>query len=951
MKPVPLEISISGSTTTSGKGKGAPLWLDGLGLGNFVAIDLETTGLTPGPNEIIEIGAIRFVDGRPSERFERFVNPGKSLPSFIVQLTGITDHDVEDAPTFSDLHDELLAFIGSDPIVGQSINFDLSFLSAAGGNEFRFPGRVVLDTGELARIFWAEFPRFSLGNLCQRFGVELATAHRAGDDAQATGELLVEMIRNLPERVWADLTSQIAALCGAAHHRGEVFFERLRLLAADIPLPDFAPDDDERELLSEIKLDCLAEGGEFEASVEQFSPRRQQLDMAELTQQAFDENRVLLIEAPTGTGKSLGYLVPSLEWALREGEDDEQRQVVISSHTRSLQEQLLNQEIAAIGNAHSSRVPAAVLKGRDNYLCKRRLRSALTDLDGRLSDGDRMRLLPLLRWSYQTKRGDIGEIGGFRAETEPVLWSIVCSDTLGCAGARCGAHRGDFYRQALDQAKSARLLLVNHALLATDFGRFIGGSADTKRLVIDEAHQFERAVVSAYTAVFSARAIRNVVSLLTDERAPRGLLMKLAREVGDDDYSAELALLDTAGKTTIQRARLAFQEAAAEVGGLAGEESKLRLRPNSSLHRLLETALVPVVEELDDYAIRLDKLSQLLAKEDGLQKDTKDRIAELRSAVLNLSELVETGKRVVSADDSGHVYWLEVNQARQAATASLFAAPISIAETLRHDLWERVEGAVMTSATLAHEGAFEVTQSALGLESHGSDRVQSKILDSPFDLETQMRCYCPTYLPPPRESDAHLTQVSGLLTFLLTEVQRSCLVLCTSHASSEALYRRLQPVARRAKRPLFQQTGGRDTHEIVRAFRESGNGMLIGSSALWEGIDLVGDALEVLMVVKLPFDVPTDPWVEARGEMLQLQKQDPFSTFSVPSCVIRLRQGLGRLIRHTGDRGVAIIADSRLTNTRYGRNMQAALPVRLRSVSSPDDLLNDIHSFFGIPHV
>ncbi len=916
-----------------------------LGLGQFVAIDLETTGITAGVDEIIEVGVVRFVDGVPSASFERFVNPGRYLSPFIVGMTGITDDDLRDAPRFAEVHDELLSFIGDDPIVGQNINFDLSFLSSAGGSQFRFPGRLVIDTAEIARIFWAEFPRFSLANLCYQFGVHQDSAHRAGADARATGEVLVQMVGELRDRVWSELTEEIASLCTAAHHRAEMFFEKLQLLSRDIPFSIPSGKTQQTEWLSGVEISSLGQDGIFETSLRNFSPRKQQLEMAAYVQSAFDEESILLLEAPTGTGKSLGYLVPALQWVTAET-DECPRQVVISSHTRSLQEQLIGKEISDIGRVFGASVPAAVLKGRDNYLCKRRLRAAISNLDGRLSDGDRLRLLPLLRWSSLTMRGDIGEIGAFRPEADPLLWSMVCSDAIGCAGARCGAHRGDFHRQAVEQAKAAKLLLINHALLATDFDRFIGSCDENRRLIIDEAHQFERAVVSAYTESFGFRVVRNLIQRLTDERSARGLLLKLAKEVKDGEIASELILMDSAAKSLLQGSKISFQEAAEALGSAGKDDVKVRILPDSALAKHLEDALVPFVNRLDDFSLRLGRLSSTLTKNEDQGKDTRDRVAELNSAALAIRDLLETGKRVISADDNAYVYWLECSRSHQISTLTLFAAPISVADMLEQRFWSKTTGVLLTSATLAQNGEFDGFANSLGLAGELSDRVVAHTLESPFDLEAQMRCYCPSFLPAPQKTDEHLFEVSSLIQRLVHEVRRSCLILCTSHASAESLATALLPTSRAIKRPLFHQTGGRDTHELVRAFRESENGILIGSSSLWEGIDLVGDALEMLVVVKLPFDVPTDPWVQARSEFAQARHENAFETVSIPACVTRLRQGLGRLIRHTEDRGIAVITDTRLVSTRYGRKMQDSLPVSLRVHESSDSMLKDILRFF-----
>ncbi len=942
---MPRATSISASSATISPEQRPAAWLTELGLGCFVAVDVETTGISPGDDEIIEVGAVKFENGVVVDTFQTLLDPGRKLPPFIISLTGITDRDVAGQPKFSDIRGELLEFIGNSPVVGQNISFDVNFLVASGGTDFRFPRNTLLDTAELARIFWAELPRFSLSSLCSAFAVTLHSAHRASDDAQATGEILVEMIRFLPDRVWGDLAAEIAAIAGNGHHRSEQFFDRLRSLALDIAPPQTAEAETEPDNLAELSIAELDDNGLFSHNLPHFTPREQQVQMATAVANAFANEEVLLLEAPTGTGKSLGYLVPALEWALA-GDEDSNRQVVVSSHTRSLQEQLLTKEIVDIARSTQRRVPAAVLKGRDNYLCKRRLRAALRDVDGRLSDGDRHKLLPLLRWSHLTTRGDIGEIGGFRPEYEPLVWSMVCSDAAACSGAGCGANRGDYYRQALDDAKKARLLLVNHALLATDFTRFLGGEGTERRLVVDEAHQFERAIVAAYSLSFSPVAVRNVLSRLSDERSSRGLLTKLAKESRDDEVSTELVALDILVKALYRKSRLAFQHAAEGLGPQLNEDTRKRLRAATPTQEHLANAFADLISDFGELSERLDGVLRALFADDETRRDVKERMLELRSVAASLNELLDTGRMTMAATHANYVYWYEGAGNRGAGGVSLSAAPISVAAILQNALWTQTHGAVLTSATLTHEGQFAVLEKTLGIQQGDTVRVSRAVLDSPFTLSKQMRCYCPSFLPDAKQTDAHHDQVAAILARILSDVPRNTLVLCTSHASADGLIKRLTPVARKHNRVLLQQRSGRDTHEIVKAFRESSGGMLIGSSALWEGIDLVGDALQIVVVVKLPFDVPTDPWQEARGELATERGDDPFYGISVPACAIRLRQGLGRLIRHPEDRGVAILADTRLLNTRYGKVLQRALPVPLEPRADLDTLIDSLDNFF-----
>ncbi|RQV97796.1 DEAD/DEAH box helicase, partial [bacterium] len=410
-------------------------WFEELGLADFVAVDLETTGLDPQSDQIIEIGAVRFVHGKASDKFQTFLSCPKPLDSFITELTGITDSDLQNSPSFLEVAGEFSSFLAESVIVGQNVDFDLQFLSASGRriantsreNLFTFRGRHVIDTAMLARIFWPEFTRFSLNRLCHEFGVTLEQAHRAVADARATGEVLAIMIDKLPQRVWGSLAGSLNHLIQTTTHRSRFFFNRLSVLAKDIPKPVAESIPPLHSDASSVEIPGLVawfeEKGVFEQNLERFSHRPIQQEMAELVDAALQDNRFSLIEAPTGTGKSLAYLLPALLWT--EEERQEERQVVISSHTKALQEQLFSKDVQDIALSLKQRISAAVLKGRRNYLCKRRLNLLLRDADQRLSESECLRLLPLLRWAELTQTGDIAEIGGFNEQADPYLWSQV----------------------------------------------------------------------------------------------------------------------------------------------------------------------------------------------------------------------------------------------------------------------------------------------------------------------------------------------------------------------------------------------------------------------------------------------------------------------------------------------------------------------------------------------
>ncbi|MCC6475452.1 3'-5' exoribonuclease [bacterium] len=946
MKQEPQEISISATSKTSRSEPSSRSWREALGLSEFVALDVETTGLDPDRNELIEVGAVLFRSGVEEKSFTSFVKPRTLPDAFITELTGITCADLQDAPELDVVRRQFREFIADYPIVGQNIDFDIGFLSAHFGLEFRFTNRLVLDTAMLARTFFPFSPRFGLASLCRQFGVSLESHHRATADARACAQVLEKIVERLPDEVWDDLAKGLHRVIAPTEHRSVPFFKALIRCAEGIDRPE-APDDQREFIAADAIPDPVAvldEGGECESALPFFSPRDAQVQMARDVQRALAGDEVLVIEAPTGVGKSLGYLTPALAWAL-DSEDDE-RQVVISSHTRALQEQLCSKDLADLELALSGRIRSAVLKGRRNYLCLRRFQALWEDADSRLSDGDRLKLLPLLKWAELTQTGDISEIGAFSSESESLLWSHICSDPVSCSGANCGAHRGDFFRSALDRSQQAHLLFLNHALLTTDAARFLGAKSGTRRLIIDEAHQLERAAVSAATVEFSSQTVRSALSRFTDERANRGLLSKLAREFASSNETAQkgISALDRVVKQCYRASRQAFQSAASQFQPSRNSE-RIRIRAGSPAQTALASEFSSLISALKEILDLAEDLARSLKSTNESSRSERERLLEFRSAREQLSELLQEAEQILNFEQRV-VCWADVYGQAASRSLSLSCAPVNAAEFLSASLWPFAESAVLTSATLTTAGDFGHLTSSLGLSSLDAARLSTKSLPSPFDLPAKMTALCPTFLPETRNATEHLRAVGDLIAEVVSEHARGTLILCTSNAAANELNSRLQPLARKLNRVCLQQTSASQIPELVRSLREERNGILIGSMGLWEGIDVVGDALQILIVVKLPFDVPTEPWIEAKSELITASGGDAFNQFSLPVCTLRLRQGIGRLIRSGEDHGVVVITDSRLVNTRYGSRISQSMPVPVNRVSTTDEALGSIRAHF-----
>ena len=937
-------------------------WLAGLGLSTFVALHLETTGLDPEEDRIIEIGAVRFVSGRATASFQRFLRCDRPLDEAVRELTGITDRDLADAPSFANVADELLKFVGEDPLVGHTTDFQLAFLRTAGQevfgpmtyNPFAYARAPVVDVALVARVFWPEWTGYSLPQVADRLDLRMDGLRRAEADARRIGELLFEMVRRLPERVWHELAKDLYRLIGSTTHRSRFFFAALPELSKNIPKPRPLRQDDgvaaDSNAIAEEVADLLGPKGAFESKLSFFDARPVQLQMAEAVEQAFLNDEILLVEAPTGVGKSLAYLVPALKWALEESEDE--RQVIVSSYTKMLQEQLHRKDIGEIRAALGKRFRSAVLKGRNNYLCKRRLRALLREAHERLSEFDRIQLMQVLRWADLTTTGDVSELGAFNVKAQSFLWSQIASDALACAGPACSAAKGDFHKAAQERASQAQIVFINHALLFADFARLTIGGEERRRFVLDEAHQVEKAAVSAMSVELSPLVFRNALANVLDERTPRGLLSGVSKSHGHflSDKSQEL-VSDTLerGRALYQSARQHFAQLSERVvGSDSGRTPKVRFRNGDGWHREATHILSPLYLQWTEFGSKLNRVVEDVAELRGEQRLSSESLTELRSAADGVLKVSENFERLLNDDDDNWVKWIEAGRSDFGGWCSLYMAPVYVGALMQKSVWPGIGGAVLTSATLSVAGDFGMARFTLGLDQDGDRPVRELTLKSPYALDEQMRMLVPTFLPDPRGSDSGFVQALGETCAEIIEQQpRATVILCTSNEMVERLTQIIAPAARRTGRPLFSQWRNSSTIELLAEYRKHRNSILIGAATFWEGMDLVGDALEILVVSKLPFDVPTDPWVSARCDALQRQGKDAFMDYSLPAATLRLKQGIGRLIRHPLDRGVAIIADPRLISSRYGETVRESLPGTLRPVRSRELLLSNIEAFFG----
>lgn len=738
-----------------------------------------------------------------------------------------------------------------------------------------------------------------------------------------------------------------------------------------------------------------------------FEARPGQLEMAlevarALSQGSKERPVVAALEAGTGTGKSLAYLVPAALWA-----QANDARVAVATFTITLQGQLADSDLPLLTRAGLD-VRTAVLSGRGNYLCRRRLAEAVAELDeeeapadpGQADPGDAdpgaVAIRRIAAWAESSRRGSRGDLG-FPVPEE--AWERVRSDHDQTLRARCPHFARCLYYEARRDAALAQVVVVNHHLLLADLAlkRDTGGEGILPRfdrVVIDEAHHLEDAATGLFTEELTALAVRRAVAPLLPRRGGRaeGALDRIRRhygpavqaEVGPDqarrlvDRCDEAqAELDALRDEVDQALRALSDELRAPSGatdraagaappeGPPDEAGMLRLTPDLRQGPRWQEALQPTLEEvarrLDATAARLARVDQAL---DGLPEaallSRPQPALDLRRGQRRLAEKASLASSL-GADQPERVQWISPQAApRGPASARLASAPIEVGPTLRGRVFEAMEAAVLTSATLAVGGRFHHVLGRLGLpvgpEGPDGDEaadlpggtgpfdLRTATFPSPFDYASQALLALPRDLPPP-EDPRYLPWTARFTVQAIRASGGGAFVLCTSHAMVQALHATCQ--AELGDRlPLLRQ-GELSRGRLLERFRDHQDAVLFGTDSFWEGVSVSGRALRLVVIPRLPFRVPTDPVQQARHERLAQQGLDPFRAFSLPEAVLRLRQGFGRLVRTQADRGAVAILDRRVHERWYGRVFLQSLPPAARAVGPARAVLDRLRDFFG----
>jgi ATP-dependent DNA helicase DinG len=684
--------------------------------------------------------------------------------------------------------------------------------------------------------------------------------------------------------------------------------------------------------------------GALARNLDGYEHREEQTRMAFVVAEAFNEERVAVIEAGTGTGKSLAYLLPAALWATRNRE-----RIVISTNTINLQEQLIKKDIPFLREKGGLSFRAVLVKGRSNYLCLRKVKAVETEPSLFKEEGTAGELEAIMEWSRKTGEGCRNDLS-FIPRDE--VWEEVCCEADQCGRVKCSHYGKCFFYTARREAAGADILVVNHSLLLADVSLRSETGYDSSailppftRLIFDEGHHLEDTATSFFSSRTSRHGILQILGRLQHPRkAQRGILPRLSARIGREiPQELDVLFIEISGilEDRLLPGRLTLTDTVVSVLDSLGlsllsylksdvkksGERKLRLTPavyGDPFWHNTEQALRRLVKELTEYVAGLkafftacDQLPEsILEKLSGNLIDLKGIRRRLEGVIRDLGFFTLRDDRLC--------HWFEVNKGPRGMAVRLCSSPIEVAESIKSVILDKFRTVVVTSATLAVGEKFDYLEKMTGIDLLEKEKVTELLLASPFDYERQAFIGIPDDVPEPTERSFRSFLEDYLLRGLIVSQGRA-FVLFTSYDLLTRVFSSLrEPLEKAGLTPMRQ--GEINRHMLLNRFRSERNAVLFGTDSFWEGVDVQGKALELVVITRLPFRVPTEPILEARAEHINAMGGDPFMEYTVPQAVIKFKQGFGRLIRSRGDRGAVLIFDSRVLSRNYGRFFLDSLP-------------------------
>jgi len=929
---------------------------------DFVALDIETTGFDFIDDEIIEIGAVRFVKGEKLDTFSTFLKPRKPVPAFIKQLTHISDEQLQAGEKPKQALIKLVQYLGNDILVCHNKAFDLGFINKKlEANDLSILKNEALDTLDLSRVYLPFILNHKLETVAEYFSISLENAHRAIYDAEATAQILLKILDFIDKNIPLQLNFKLLELSRYAQNSLSPLLEKVvehqkkhALLTKKKAEFQFH----NRNYISHKPAhpkdynmeEIFGEQGVFSGKFRNYELREGQKQMALAVEAAFNNMEHLLVEAGTGVGKSLAYLLPAIRYSIAE-----KTKVVISTNTKNLQEQLFYKDLPAVRDCLDLPFSVTLLKGRRNYLCERKWQEAQMDITKEFSPQEAGSLMKLIIWENFTQTGDISENSSFNPNKDNSVWKKIMADRYFCNGKKCQFYNRCFLMEIRRKAEKSNLVIINHHLLLADLNAENSALGKYENLIIDEAHNLPHLAPVELGLSLSFADLNNFFQQLfaIRNKFQSGILPSLKSDVKkskipDQDFLVKK--IDSA-INLIKDNKEIVSDLFKRIGELvdkSGNYGKLRITDLEKFKFITDflSKIILFWEELSTQIMILKDSLTIINSE--IFVNHEKNLENLEGALLRTAEYHGVLLNLFNPELKDYAFWLEsINIEDENYPRGVFNyAPLQINQILYDRLYKNLKSIIFTSATIAIRNIFKYFSNRMGLDLLEAGYVRELVVDSPFDYTKQTQVMVSAFLPEPKDK-FFLTQSLEIIKNAIDVSRTGTMILFTSYKDLNNVYDYLSEELYRNGIPLFAQNKGINRSAMLKEFQKKGKAVLLGTSSFWEGVDIPGAALELLILYKLPFMVPSEPIVEAFLEKLQMEGKDSFMHYMLPNSILKFRQGFGRLIRHKTDKGIVLVLDNRISTKQYGKYFIESIPAQTIITSNDIEIYDYLGRWFG----
>jgi ATP-dependent DNA helicase DinG len=917
----------------------------------FVVIDLETTGNSPKKGDkIIQFAAVVIENGKIVDRFSSLINPKVKIPIFIEELTGINDEMVKNAPNFEDLAGKIQTLLEEAYFVAHNVLFDLSFLQEEllNANEEGFFGSVI-DTVEMARFLFPTIDSYKLNDLANLMGFSHNRPHQADSDAEVTAELLLHFLTKM-ESIPLTTCKQLSELSGGLKSDIQLLFEDLvekkalkvekwpiqlekvngLVIKKSASLNENQSNREAKEFL--FPKSDLTKDYHLKSAFNHYQKRDGQFLMMNEVYDAFTTHQHLVLEAGTGIGKSLGYLLPAAYFSKLTG-----NKILISTYTTQLQSQLIENDIPILNQILPFEMNIALLKGKSHYICLSKFEESLQDLEDNYDSC--LTKMQILVWLLETESGDVDELN--LSSGGQIFWNRVRHGQNEKTRNELWQEK-DFYLRAKQRVDKADLIITNHALLLTDSSQSYQLLPKIDYLILDEGHHFHK-VATKYLGsqldYFRTRLLLNQFGLREQKQLLYKLEMLVKKQKGNIDFKKVYVILtdlffemDEFFKTIrIYVKKVSQQEPIHKISQ--------RINRNNQDFKLLlhssERFSFKMLELIDSIELIRSFLVNTLLNKDVHVVD------ELKQLNLELYRLRDNIKRIFLNATEQDVAWIDIDFRSYQNSTTVYLQPVSISQQLQELFFLNKKSVIITSATLSIDNQFSYILNELGLK----ESTKTIRIPSPFDYRNKVKIFVPKDLPDIRSvsNEEYVAAIAEQIISIAEVTKGRILTLFTAQDMLRKTFTLLKESGLLEDYALIAQgitSGSRS--RLTRNFQKFDKAILFGTSSFWEGIDIPGEDLSCLIMVRLPFTPPDDPFMQAKCDETKRRGGNPFMEISLPEAVLKFKQGFGRLIRTEQDKGVFIIFDRRIVTAKYGQSFFNSIPDVDVIESKNEEILNEI---------